>query len=82
MRTYYLTYTPFYSTLISIAGLTKLVKQKMKRTKNIPVFYDEIKKGHEIFFTDTTWNELKARAKDKKLSVSEYIERWVRGTQD
>lgn len=54
----------------------------MKRVRNIPVFYDEVKKGHEILLTDTVWNELKTRAKDKKLSVSEYVERWVRETRD
>ncbi|BAZ10834.1 hypothetical protein NIES4071_26580 [Calothrix sp. NIES-4071] len=51
----------------------------MKRIKDVPAFYDEMKKGHEIHLTDTAWNELKARAKSKKLSVSEYVERWVRG---
>ncbi len=53
----------------------------MKRVRNIPVFYDEVKKGHEILLTDTVWNELKTRAKNKKLSVSEYVERWVRGIE-
>ncbi|GJD15210.1 hypothetical protein RIVM261_001660 [Rivularia sp. IAM M-261] len=53
--------------------------KKIKRTRNIPVFYDQVKKGHEIMLTDTAWNDLKTRAKDKKLSVSEYVERWIRG---
>ncbi|MBW4601973.1 MAG: hypothetical protein KME29_20945 [Calothrix sp. FI2-JRJ7] len=51
----------------------------MKKIKDVPALYDEMKKGHEIHLTDTVWNELKNRAKDKKLSVSEYVERWVRG---
>ncbi|GJD21842.1 hypothetical protein RIVM261_067980 [Rivularia sp. IAM M-261] len=50
----------------------------MRRKKNTPAFYSEMKKGHEIFLTDTVWNELKAKSKEKNLSVSEYVERWVR----
>lgn len=53
--------------------------KKIKRVKDVPAYYDEMKKGHEIHLTDTAWNELKTRAKSKKLSVSEYVERWVRG---
>lgn len=52
--------------------------KKIKRTRNIPVFYSEIKKGHEIMLTDAAWNDLKTKASDKKLSVSEYVERWIR----
>lgn len=28
--------------------------------------------------TDAAWNDLKTKASDKKLSVSEYVERWIR----
>lgn len=51
-----------------------------KRTKNNPVFYEELKKGHEIFLTDSSWNKLKNLAKEKRLSASEYVERWLRET--
>jgi hypothetical protein len=54
----------------------------MKKIKDVPALYDEMKKGHEIHLTNTVWNELKSRAKDKKLSVSEYVEQWVRGILD
>jgi len=32
--------------------------------------------------TDSSWNTLKVLAKEKGLSVSEYIEKWVRDTVD
>jgi aspartate/tyrosine/aromatic aminotransferase len=50
----------------------------VKRTKNNPVFYAELKKGHEIFLTDSSWLKVKELAKKNGLSVSEYIERLIR----
>ncbi|MFB8787662.1 MAG: hypothetical protein U7123_02120 [Potamolinea sp.] len=51
-----------------------------KRTRNNPIFYEELKKGHEISLTDSSWNKLKILAKNKGLSVSEFVEQWVRDT--
>jgi len=49
-----------------------------KRTKNIPVLYDEIKKRRGINLTDTAWEILARQAKIEKISVSELIERYAR----
>ncbi len=46
--------------------------------KNIPVFYNELKKNHNIVLTDTTWNALRESAKQLRISPSELIERLVR----
>ncbi|BAY49738.1 hypothetical protein SAMD00079811_73670 [Scytonema sp. HK-05] len=54
----------------------------IKRIKNNPVFYAELKKGHEISLTDYSWNKLKNLAKKKGLSASEYVEQWLRDTAD
>ncbi len=54
----------------------------VKRTKNNPVFYTELKKGHEIFLTDSSWHKLKNLANKKGLSASEYVEQWLRDTAD
>ncbi|BAZ26902.1 hypothetical protein NIES4073_78160 [Kalymmatonema gypsitolerans NIES-4073] len=50
----------------------------IKRTKNNPVFYAELKKGHEIFLTDSSWQKVKQSAKEKAISASEYIEQLIR----
>ncbi len=52
-----------------------------KRLRNQPIFYDEIKKVHGISLTDSSWVRLQQLAKQKGLSISEFIERWVRDTQ-
>ncbi|WP_414583074.1 hypothetical protein [Scytonema sp. PCC 10023] len=54
----------------------------IKRIKNNPVFYPELKKGHEISLTDYSWNKLKSLAKKKGISASEYVEQWLRDTAD
>ncbi|MFB2770091.1 hypothetical protein ACE1AT_12515 [Pelatocladus sp. BLCC-F211] len=51
-----------------------------KRTKNKPVLYDELKKIHGISLTDYSWSKLKSMASDKGLSVSEFVEQWIRET--
>ncbi|MFM7407256.1 MAG: hypothetical protein ACKO3K_11485 [Cuspidothrix sp.] len=51
-----------------------------KRVKNIPVFYDEMKKRRGINLTDTAWGILARRAKIEKISVSELIERYARNS--
>ena len=54
----------------------------IKRTKNNPVFYTELKKGHEIFLTDSSWQKIKQIAKEKGMSASEYIEQLIRNHFD
>lgn len=49
-----------------------------KRIKNVPVFYEELKKKHSIFLTDSAWRKLQGIAKLNKTSVSQIIERLVR----
>ncbi|NMG05640.1 hypothetical protein DP117_01705 [Brasilonema sp. UFV-L1] len=53
-----------------------------KRVKNQPVLYNELKKVHGISLTDSSWNKLKDMAQTEGLSVSEYVERWLRDTAD
>ncbi|MBR8835949.1 MAG: hypothetical protein DSM106950_18495 [Stigonema ocellatum SAG 48.90 = DSM 106950] len=50
-----------------------------KRIKNQPVFYDEMKERHMVVVTPTAWKKLQALAIDADLSVSEYLERMIRG---
>lgn len=52
-----------------------------KRIKNVPVFYDEVKKKHSIFLTDSAWSKLQGIAKLNKTSVSEIIEKLVRDSE-
>ncbi|NEO50935.1 MAG: hypothetical protein F6K55_45420 [Moorea sp. SIO4A3] len=49
-----------------------------KRMRGIPVHYDELKKQHGIFLTDTAWRWLQLSAKDSETSVGEFLERWIR----
>ncbi|MBO3458726.1 hypothetical protein G7B40_016210 [Aetokthonos hydrillicola Thurmond2011] len=51
-----------------------------KRIKNQPVLYNELKKIHGISLTDSSWNKLKNISKEKGLSVSEFVEQWLRDT--
>ncbi len=53
-----------------------------KRVKNQPVFYEEIKKSHDISLTDSSWSKAKKRALEKGISASEYIERLIRKDSD
>ena len=50
-----------------------------KRLRNVPVFYDEIKKTHGIVLTDTSWKLINEVAQEQGISASELIERWGRG---
>ncbi|MBW4512972.1 MAG: hypothetical protein KME64_41790 [Scytonematopsis contorta HA4267-MV1] len=50
----------------------------IKRTRNQPVFYEELKKKRGIMLTATAWENLVIAAKNEKISVSEYIERLAR----
>ncbi|NJM72069.1 MAG: hypothetical protein HC862_18835 [Scytonema sp. RU_4_4] len=49
-----------------------------KRVRNMPVFYDELKKVHQLMFTPTAWQKLQDMAKQQDTSVSELIEAWAR----
>ena len=53
-----------------------------KRVKNQPVLYNELKKVHGISLTDYSWDKLRTMAKKKGLSVSEFVEQWLRETKD
>ena len=50
----------------------------MKRMRNVPVHYNEIKKNRHIVLTDTVWNALKESALQQVISPSELIERLAR----
>ena len=50
----------------------------IKRTKNQPVFYTELKKERAVNLTDTVWNKLSEIATKGGISRSEAIERMVR----
>ncbi|MBO3462290.1 hypothetical protein G7B40_003535 [Aetokthonos hydrillicola Thurmond2011] len=51
-----------------------------KRLRNQPALYSEIKEHHKIYLTPTSWNKIKELSKERGLSVSEYIEQWIRDT--
>ncbi|MGJ5676438.1 MAG: hypothetical protein ACR9NN_23020 [Nostochopsis sp.] len=51
-----------------------------KRVKSIPVLHEEVKKQHSIMLTDVVWDKLKVMAQEKGLSISEFVEQWIRGT--
>lgn len=51
---------------------------RAKRMRNIPVYYEELKKLSSVNLTDTAWTLLRDKSLEKGLSISEYIERWVR----
>ena len=50
----------------------------IKRTKDKPVFYTELKKDRVISLTATVWNKLTEVAAKEGISRSEVIERMVR----
>jgi len=50
-----------------------------KRMKNIPVLYEESKKRRGVMLTDTAWSNAVIKARESELSVSEYLERILRG---
>lgn len=53
-----------------------------KGMKNIPMFYDETKKKHGIWLTDSSWLGAKEKALRSGLSASEYIEQLIRKNLD
>lgn len=50
-----------------------------KRIRNVPVFYDEVKKTHGLKLTDTAWKLINEVAQQQGISASELVERWGRG---
>ena len=51
-----------------------------KRTKGEAVFYDEVKSERlRVILTPTAKEKLKHLASLNKLSMSEYLERWLKG---
>ncbi|AOY79564.1 hypothetical protein BJP36_06160 [Moorena producens JHB] len=57
-------------------------RKTKKRMRGIPVYYDELKKQHGVFLTDTAWKWLQLSAKDSGTSVGEFLERWIRSEID
>lgn len=51
----------------------------IKRMKNTPVLYEETKKQRGVMLTDTAWKTAVIKAREKGISVSEYLERLLRG---
>jgi hypothetical protein len=47
----------------------------IKRTKNQPVFYEELKKHRNIMVTNTAWENLIKASNSLEISVSELIGR-------
>ena len=50
----------------------------IKRIKNVPVLYEETKKQRGVMLTDTAWSKAVIKAREKEISVSEYLERLIR----
>ncbi|AOY80438.2 MULTISPECIES: hypothetical protein [Moorena] len=46
--------------------------------RGAPAHYDELKRKHGIWLTDTTWKWLQLSAEEAGTSVGEYIESWAR----
>ncbi len=49
-----------------------------KRLRNVPVLHDEVKQRHQIVVTPTAWENMKAEASDRGISISELIEEFGR----
>ncbi len=56
-------------------------KKKIKRQKNIPLIYDEVKEKRTISITPSSWAWLKEQAKTRETSPSEIIETLIRNTK-
>jgi hypothetical protein len=50
----------------------------IKRVKNVPVLYEESKKKRTVMLTDTAWMRAAIKAKENGISVSEFLERFLR----
>ena len=50
-----------------------------KRLKNVPILHDEVKTKRTVVLTPTSWENMKAEALARGISVSELIEEFGRG---
>lgn len=55
-----------------------VLNMSTKKMRGVPVYYDELKKLRSVNLTDTAWGILRTKSLEKEISISEYIERWVR----
>ena len=55
-------------------------RKGQKGQKNIPYLHDEVKTKRTVLLTPTAWENLKTKAEDKGISISELIEQWARET--
>lgn len=53
-----------------------------KASKNAPLFYEEVKTKHSIMMTPIAWDLLQKHAQEHGVSVSEFLERWIRKELD
>lgn len=51
----------------------------MKRVRDIPVHWDEVKQRRNLILTDTCWELLQKEAEKHGISRSEFVERATRG---
>ncbi|NEO16781.1 MAG: hypothetical protein F6J98_32985 [Moorea sp. SIO4G2] len=51
-----------------------MTTKKQKRIRGIPVQNEEVKKRPTIFLTPSTWEKAQELSKNKKISVSVFIE--------
>ncbi|NEO96521.1 MAG: hypothetical protein F6K56_42960 [Moorea sp. SIO3G5] len=58
--------------------ITAKARKTIKIMRGIPVHYDELKKQHGIWLTDTAWKWLQLSAKDSGKSIGEFLEDWIR----
>jgi|GEM_PF-1075056 len=76
---HFLFFFPLFAALPAYPGYLNMSTGKgIKRIKNQPVFYTELKKERAISLTDTVWNKLTEIATREGISRSEVVERMVR----
>lgn len=61
---------------------TPIEEPKMRRTKGVPVHWDELKEPRRINLTQTAWEALGEHAKAIRVSRSELLERMIRELGD
>jgi branched-subunit amino acid aminotransferase/4-amino-4-deoxychorismate lyase len=54
------------------------MRKGKKATRDQPLFYEELKKKHGIWLTNTAWEILVVQADIEEISVSEFLERYAR----
>ncbi len=53
-----------------------------KRLLGIPILYSEKKTRHNLLITPSSWQKLQRFAQNNGLSLSEYVEQWIRSLAD